>query len=381
MQRSNISALAIIAAVLNSQTTAAEISPNLKSPPTYFVNGAGSDANNGLSPTTAFKTLQQAQKAMRLSAIKVATVLPGTYSADRPIVIDSRDAHTVWLSAVPRAAVLDGESKVPSAFTLKRAHFITIKDFTITRTLRDGIGIASSTDVTILGNDICDVASTGWSQGGIHLSGSNSRVHLEQNDIRRTGYDGILVETRPTDALFDIVVESNILVDTCSSVPDCGGVHINDRGHTAHNIVISGNTIHNSRPPAASSKAIYLDDELSNALVSKNQISGFWLYAFQIHGGDHNFIVSNTVYATHVGAMGLYQGASPFPDFGMAENTFRQNQIFYKADYQLQWKKISFGADLVESQNSEQLSSNPDTAVTEDLNKSRGGNSLCHTPR
>ncbi len=55
-------------------------------------------------------------------------------------------------------------------------------------------------------------------------------------------------------------------------------------------------------------KAIYLDDGVSNTLVRGNVCRSCGQFAWQIHGGDHNTIVNNIFDLSSPGAMvGIYQ--------------------------------------------------------------------------
>jgi len=76
-------------------------------------------------------------------------------------------------------------------------------------------------------------------------------------------------------------------------------------------------------------KAIYLDDEMSNIVVTGNICWRCGEWAFQIHGGDHVTMENNIFDLSSAGTqLALYQKSAAYPDYGMAANLLEHNIIY-----------------------------------------------------
>ena len=78
-------------------------------------------------------------------------------------------------------------------------------------------------------------------------------------------------------------------------------------------------------------KAIYLDDLMSNVLVSGNVCRNCGQYALQYHAGDHNNVVNNIFDLSGGALLGLYQNNPLMTGYGMAGNAFQNNIVYFSS--------------------------------------------------
>jgi hypothetical protein len=109
-----------------------------------------------------------------------------------------------------------------------------------------------------------------------------------------------------------------------------------DRSHSAIGNQITNNIMDGNGGSAYQTnwtKAIYLDDLMSNVLVSANLCRNCGQYAWQIHAGDHNNIVNNIFDLSSTGTiLGLYQNDILLPDHGMAGNVIERNIVYFSGN-------------------------------------------------
>ena len=169
-----------------------------------------------------------------------------------------------------------------------------------------------------------------------------AQCRVIHNLIENSGYDGIAAVVTPGEHNDDLLIDSNVILNSCLKVPDCGGVHIVDRNHTSVDaatsttgVMISNNLIDGfNNPGKDGGKGIYLDDLSSNVTVTGNVVRGAGSFAVQIHGGDHITITGNIFDISKVDHLVLYQGQPVFWRGGtqMTSNVFTCN-IVYSADH------------------------------------------------
>ena len=79
----------------------------------FYVSPQGSDSASGLSTTTAFKTLAEAQAAMRASGGADTTyIMGGTYFLNSPLALTSADSNNTFAAYQGQTAVLSGGTAV-----------------------------------------------------------------------------------------------------------------------------------------------------------------------------------------------------------------------------------------------------------------------------
>lgn len=201
---------------------------------TLFVTNDGNDAQDGMSPASAFATMRAAaQAAVPGDQIVVA---PGLYAegdihlnnsgtVNRPIAFVA-DTTGKLSGSVPGPVIIDAQGKYDTGFVLLNRSFVAIRGFHVTRTRqagiqlracaagdgackvtsgsdhvsildnvifsgRRGIQIEDSTDATIFNNLVYANTSTGISIKGSQRTASNTRVI--NNTLYRNGAYGILL--------------------------------------------------------------------------------------------------------------------------------------------------------------------------------------------
>jgi hypothetical protein len=291
----------------------------------FYVSPAGSDRNSGRSPDKPFQTLEKAQKAMRAAGIKTTYLMGGTYSRSGPLNLTNEDAGGSWLAYAGQVPVLDGGKRLGPGI-LVRADHIRLQGLTVQNFNQRGIFLdRGAKHVIIEHNTVRNIPCDAWIQGGI-LLGAADNAQVSHNLVENVGYIGIGYGSPGT-----LNIEYNIVRNVCLSVKDCGAIYVIDREHKAKSVNISNNVISNygNNDNSNSSKAIYLDDQLSNATVKNNIIYGVGTFAIQFHGGDHNVVKNNIFDITEAYGLGFYQDDGPkAPRFGMANNLFTCNIVY-----------------------------------------------------
>ena len=95
--------------------------------------------------------------------------------------------------------------------------------------------------------------------------------------------------------LSSLRIANNVVLSTCLLVRDCGSLYVQDINATGSNIRVINNFVRDSGTLSAKARSIYLDDGVSGATVSNNISTGVFNFAFTIHRGSNNSIVSNIV--------------------------------------------------------------------------------------
>jgi parallel beta-helix repeat protein len=297
----------------------------------YFVSPNGSDANDGLSRATPFASLDRAQKAMRSSAIKTTYLLGGLYSLAAPLGLGKADSGESWLAAPGETPVLDGGGTTPMALRIGAAG-VTVRWLTFHDFAQDGVYIQGASNLVIDSNRFKTINSTGWNQAAIMIVGTIVNGRITHNLIEDTQYDGILSATSPTDNNSGLLIDGNLLKNTCISVNDCGAIHANDRSHKGAGVTISNNVIHQFGDGKNLTSAIYLDDLMSNTTVENNIISGSGQFGMEVHAGDHNLIRNNIFDLSEAVGLVRYTTAGYVdPNDDMAGNVFTCNVVYSAA--------------------------------------------------
>ena len=295
--------------------------------PAFFVSPNGLDANDG-SLSMPFRTLEEAQTAMQASSIKTTYLMGGTYTRSAALTLRASDRGETWVAYPGQKPVLDGGNHVHTAISILGDN-ISIRWLTIRNFAQIGIYIRNVSRVRIDSNTIQNIRSTGWNQGGIVMRGNLEGGQVTHNLVRYSQYAGIIYANSAGDTLKDLVIDSNVVYDTCISVPDCGAIHADDRSHATTGINITNNIIGNYGNTHNKNKAIYLDDLLSHTFVKYNIVYGTGMYALQIHGGDHNVVQNNIFDISGARMLGYYQDAGPnASSFSMVGNIFTCNIVY-----------------------------------------------------
>ena len=254
---------------------------------TYYVSEAGNNSNNGLTPQTAFETLQYA--ADQVSAGDYVLVMTGNYTG-----FDIRTNGTQTLPIVFKAiednVVIDERNSVtPDGINIENASWIVIDGFEVKDQPRAGIRAAVSDFITI----------------------KNNYCHNNQRWGIFTGFtDELIIENNTCSFSAD---EHGIYVSNSSDRPIIRNNHsFNNNGCGIHmngdismggdgiisNAIVEGNILHDNGYGGGS--AINMDgvqdSEIFNNLIYNNHATGIAMY--QIDGGDaskNNKVYNNTV--------------------------------------------------------------------------------------
>lgn len=365
-----------------SQSNAITVAPSgVTWGPTYYVSGqTGNDAWSGLLPSPnssntdgPFQTLTRAQAAMRASStVKATTLRAGTYSIAAVWSLNWADSGELWISYPKETVVLDGGGT--GGVNLSNVNHIGFKGLTFQNTGATGLFFNAGNAITVRWNtfDNCNIScirgsgitnsiidsntidgqapgnpsgSTSGFFSAITLWYGSSNNQITHNLIEDCQGGGIQVTTGLTDPPINgNIVDRNVLQNVDTNVVDAGAIYIVDESHSSTGNQITNNIIDGNGGvyyPTDWTKAIYVDDEMSNVLVSGNLCRSCGEYAWQIHGGDHNTITNNIFDLSVAGTIaGLYQSDSQSTDYEMVGNVVKGNIIFFsgappKALYQV----------------------------------------------
>lgn len=156
------------------------------------------------------------------------------------------------------------------------------------------------------------------------------------------------------------ITSKNILlnVETDAAASDMGAIYLIDTTAASTGDTIVDNYINGNGGPnylSNQTKAIYLDADTSNTLVSGNHCLACGEFAWQIHGGNHNTFTNNIWDLSETGTLiGIYQSetGSGSPG-GMAVNKHYANVIFSTSVYASSLYTVGLtGSDVLPSVNS-----------------------------
>jgi parallel beta-helix repeat protein len=288
-----------------------------------YVAPAPQGAGDGSSEENAGGDLARAiGRALADPQIDELVLLPGRYALTDTITLKPGPKPLMLRASTTGAAVLDGQNTVASALLVNGTD-LTIKGLVFRGFRQNGIVMIGSERILIDQNRFDNIASTAWSQAAIHGVHYLSDIRVTNNDVSDTGYAGILFEASKDGRLSNIRIEGNRLTRTCLAVNDCGAIYAQGRARDSAGFLISGNVIHDFGPPHAQAQAIYLDDGLSDATVTRNVITGTGQFAFHLHGGARNRLTGNDVNACSAEGYLFYQELTQ----SMVGNVVRDNKI------------------------------------------------------
>jgi parallel beta-helix repeat protein len=328
----------------------------------YYVSAStGNDTWSGLLATPSgadgpFKTLAAVQNAMRASSTnKTATIETGTYSIASNLVFTSSDDGETWLASSGETVILDGGG---TGYISGTATTFTFEGFTIQHTGSSPDGQALhwsgagpstfrwntfvSCAVNCFGGQMSGTTfdsntTTGAGTGGFHGAvvfwyGASGN-QITHNLIQNSNEMGISIQDGPSDPVTNNnIIDRNIVTNACTATSDCGGIYIFEANHAGTGNQITNNIVSlvgGSSWTTTAGKAIYLDDEVSNIVVTGNVCWRCGEWAVQIHGGDHVTMENNIFDLSSAGTqLGLYQKSAAYPDYGMAANLFEHNLIY-----------------------------------------------------
>ena len=335
----------------------------------FYVATNGSDSNPG-TLSAPFASFGQARAAMEASTTKTVTILGGTYSIASGLVFSPADAGESWVPYQNQTVILDGGG---SGYVYTNfANNLTIEGLTF-RNLGPGANVNGGSGLVLAGtsltirwntflncNQDCISGSAlysvidsntfnGQSPGNppgqqyvgaysaIQLYSGPSNNQITHNLIENAQGGGIFLAGDYNRQMANNVIDRNILVNVNSNVVDMGAIYLIDTPHTAVGNVVTNNIINGYGGAAYQSnitKAIYLDNNMSNVLVSGNIVSGSGTFPITVHGGDHvlfnnNIFDISTAVNQWNGGQFLYQDFETGSEYGMSANSFNQNIVYF----------------------------------------------------
>ncbi|MCW8811250.1 MAG: right-handed parallel beta-helix repeat-containing protein [Ignavibacteriaceae bacterium] len=254
---------------------------------TYYVSENGNNSNNGLTPETAFETLQYV--ADIITAGDSVLVLQGNYIGFDIRKNGSQNSPIVFKTIESDVVIDERNSVTPDGINIENASWIIIDGFEVKDQPRAGIRAAVSDFISI----------------------KNNYCHNNQRWGIFTGFtDDLTVENNTCSYSIE---EHGIYVSNSSDRPIIRNNHsFNNNGCGIHmngdismggdgiisNAVVEGNILHDNGLGGGS--AINMDgvqnSEIFNNLIYNNHATGIAMY--QIDGGDaskNNKVYNNTI--------------------------------------------------------------------------------------
>ena len=260
-----------------------------------FVSPNGDDGADGRTLKTAFRTLERAGTAVGRGHADTVYLGSGTFRSVKDFTLPVTRRPQRWMAVPGARPVIDGGGRTGTALIVT-GQDVVIEGLAIANYRGNGIVVGGgAANVTIANNSLRNIASFGWTQAAIMAIESATNVTVEGNRITDTGYVGIGFFASENGNIAGARIRDNSVENTCRAVADCGAIYVGGRSPSAYGAVIEGNRVRNFGPSNKQSRAIYLDDGLSNARVVRNTIDGPGSWVFHIHGGSGNIIAQNTV--------------------------------------------------------------------------------------
>ena len=248
----------------------------------YYVKTDGNDSNNGLSPATAFRTLQQA--ANQTAAGDTVLVADGIYTAG----FDHRNksgtaAQPIVYQALGLGATITGSGPIrDDGINVENANYVVVDGFRVVGMTGNGNG------VRLVNADFCTVRNT----------------VCDQNAER-----GIF--TGFTD---DLLLEHNI----CTNSVDEHGIYVSnssDRAVIRYNVCYGNNNIgiHLNGDASAGGDGIMSDFEVyGNVIYDNNRAAGI-----NLDGCENPVIYNNLIFNNHnAQGIALFRGDGAIPTRG-----------------------------------------------------------------
>jgi len=260
---------------------------NVYSQTNYYVSTTGSNSNNGLTPQTAFQTLQYAVNVV--TAGDSVLVLAGNY-VGFDIRKDGSQNLPIVFKAIESNVVIDERNSVtPDGINIESADWIEIHGFNVINQPRAGIRIVLS-DFVKIKNNIC----TNNYKWGI-FTGFTNDILIEGNSCSySTDEHGIYVSNssdRPT------IINNHSFNNSRCGIHMNGDISMGGDGIIS-NAVVAANILHDNGVGGGS--AINMDgvqdSEIFNNLIYNNHATGIAMY--KIDGGDgskNNKVYNNTI--------------------------------------------------------------------------------------
>jgi len=252
----------------------------------YYVSPNGNNNNNGLSLTTAWKTIQKALNSATPNSI--VYIKGGTYNENLVAnVSGTASARITYTNYNGETVIVDGSSVTASAMlSATNRSYLTFENMTLQNLTRaDAKGIRVNTwdngsSTGLIFRNI-KVKNIGWTQDASAMPGYDDNalgIYIcgEVGPISNITIDGCEVSDNVTgysEAISFYGQVSNFTVKNCLVHDNTNiGIHIsgiNDDGYGPASGTISANTCYRNLSPVALSAGIYIDGS-HDILVERN---------------------------------------------------------------------------------------------------------------
>jgi len=254
---------------------------------TYYVSNSGNNSNNGLTPQTAFETLQYA--ADIVSAGDSVLVLEGNY-VGFDIRTNGYQNSQIVFKAIENNVVINQRNNVtPDGVNIENADWIEIHGFNVVNQPRAGIRIVLS-DFVVIKNNYCH-NNYRW---GI-FTGFTDDITIDKNTCSYSEDEHGIYVSNSSDR--PIIRNNHSFNNNGCGIHMNGDISMGGDGIIS-NAIVEGNIIHDNGYGGGS--AINMDgvqeSEISNNLIYNNHATGIAMY--KIDGGDgskNNKVFNNTV--------------------------------------------------------------------------------------
>ncbi|MBL0310591.1 MAG: right-handed parallel beta-helix repeat-containing protein [Bacteroidetes bacterium] len=254
---------------------------------TYHVSPAGSNGNDGLTPATAFLTLQKASDVVQPG--DSVSVLPGTYAGFYHIKSGTPSQRIIF-AALPGVLINLRNATTTDGINLEGASYVTIEGFKVYGVARAGFRAVSDTGI-IFRNNIADSCGK-W---GI-LTGFSENILIEFNECSRSIAEHGIYFGNSAD---NPIIRNNICWGN-----NAAGIHMNADFNLQpgdgiiSNALVENNVIFNNGQAGGS--GINCDgvqsSRIQNNLLYNNNASGISLYRIDAaEGAKNNVVVNNTI--------------------------------------------------------------------------------------
>lgn len=300
---------------------------------TYHVSSSGNNNNNGLTPATAFLTLQKASDVAQPG--DSVSVFPGTYTGFYHTTSGTPQQRIIF-SALANVFIRQRNAITPDGINLEGASYVTIEGFEVFGMPRAGFRAVLDTGVIFRFNvaDSCGKWGilTGFSENiliennqcgrsvaehGIYVGNSADHPIIRNNICYGNRACGIHMNAdfslQPGDGIIsDALVENNVIFDNGTG----GGSGINCDG--VQDSRIQNNLIYNSHASGISLYKIDAAAGAKNNVVVNNTIlqasDGRWALNIS-DGSTGNTVFNNIFYSAHSFRGSISVDAASLPGF------------------------------------------------------------------
>jgi hypothetical protein len=289
----------------------------------FFVSPKGSDGNSGLSRFAPFATMSKAARAMRgvsAGSQKVTCIMAGILFPPSMLTLTAADNNETWQldpESGYQSAIIDGSSgfvgcgcglaDIIVARGTDRVTFQGLKfqNFRLAGIHFQGgskLGLANTTNPTIIDNEFGPNTSSTWNSGAWFLEGASVNFTIDNNYVHDMGSMGGIVNSwySPSEPISG-EIKGNVLLRTVLRVNDGGSIYVSMHGgyrSLPGAVRIQNNFVRDYGPPGVDDAAgIYLDDTANHVLVKGNVVGpplGLRTFAFALNNnGDANLVTGN----------------------------------------------------------------------------------------